>query len=229
MKFPPLLEGTLVKRYKRFLADVVLPSGETVTVHCPNSGSMLRCSSPGTTVYLSDSCSPTRKCRYTWELLQDGSTFVCVNTSRTNRVVAEALHEGAIPSLSGYQIIRPEYPYGESRLDFFLSGGKGDCLLEVKSVTLAEGCRATFPDAVTERGRRHLTELRRGVAEGKRGVILFVIQRTDCDSFSPADSIDPKYGAALREVVSAGVEALAFRTTITTEEIRLAEPVPVVL
>jgi sugar fermentation stimulation protein A len=227
--FPPLLEGTLVKRYKRFLADVALPSGETITVHCPNSGSMLRCSAPGSTVYLSDSCSATRKCRYTWELLREDSTFVCVNTSRTNRVVAEALRERIIPGFSQYDIIRPEYRYGESRLDFLLSGDSGECLIEVKSVTLAEGSRATFPDAVTERGRRHLAELRRGVAEGKRGVILFVIQRTDCDSFSPADSIDPKYGVALREAVGAGVEALAFRTVITSKEMRLSKPVPVAL
>jgi sugar fermentation stimulation protein A len=229
MKFPPLLEGTLVRRYNRFLADVTLADGGTVTVHCPNSGSMRGCSAPGSAVLLSDSCSATRKCRYTWELLREGSGLVCVNTSRTNGVVGDALRAGGVPGISGYDLIRPEFRYGESRLDFFLSRAGGECLLEVKSVTLAEENRATFPDSVTERGRRHLAELRRGVAEGKRGVILFVIQRTDCDSFSPADSIDPAYGAALREAVSAGVEALAFRTSITESEMRLTEPVPVFL
>jgi sugar fermentation stimulation protein A len=227
--FPDLLEGTLIRRYNRFLADVTLAGGESVTVHCPNSGSMRGCSTPGTAVLLSDSCSATRKYRYTWELLREAETLVCVNTSRTNGVVAEALRAGAVSGFSGYECIRPEFRYGDSRLDFLLSGDSGECLLEVKSVTLAEGRRATFPDAVTERGRRHLAELRRGVAEGKRGVMFFVIQRTDCDSFSPADAIDPAYGAALREAVAAGVEAFAFTTVITASEMRLSESVPVFL
>lgn len=227
MIFPPLVEGTLIRRYQRFLADVQLPSGETVTVHCPNSGSMKGCAPPGGAVFLSDNPSPTRKYRYTWELLRDGATFICVNTSRTNHLAAEALRAGAIPALAGYPEIRPEFRYGESRLDFQLRGERGECLVEVKSVTLADGSRATFPDAVTERGRRHLGELRRAVAEGKRGAMLFIIQRTDCDSFSPADAIDPRYGAALRESAAAGVEILAFRTRISPREMVLTDPVPV--
>lgn len=229
MKFPPLLEGTLLRRYKRFLADVLLPSGETVTVHCPNSGSMSGCSAPGSRVFLSDSRSTTRKCRYTWELLELNGVYVCINTARTNGVVGEALREGSIASLAAYDTIRPEFRYGESRLDFFLSGPPGECLLEVKSVTLEDNGVARFPDAVTTRGRRHLVELERAVREGKRGVMLFLIQRTDCTSFSPAETIDPAYAAALRKAAGSGVEVLAFCSALSPYDMRLAAPARVLL
>jgi len=230
MLLPPLVAGTLVKRYKRFLADVELEGGDVVTVHCPNSGSMKGCATPGSKVYLSRSANPKRKYPFGWELVQADGFWAGINTGLPNRVVREAVEDGTVAELQGYETIRPEVPYGEhSRIDLLLEGSPGRCFVEVKNVTLVEGGRALFPDAVTTRGQKHLRELMRVVREGDRGVIFFCVQRGDGNSVSPADMIDPEYGRLLRLAVVNGVEALAYRALVTPASIRLTERMPVVL
>lgn len=230
MRLPPLLAGTLLKRYKRFLADVALEDGSTVTVHCPNSGSMKGCAIPGSRVFLSRSPNPDRKYPLSWELVQTNGFWAGINTGLPNRLVHEAIQDGIVAELQGYQAIRPEVPYGEhSRIDLLLEGVAGRCFVEVKNVTLVENDRALFPDAVTTRGQKHLRELMRVVSEGDRGVIFFTVQRGDGQSVSPADAIDPEYGRLLRLALENGVEALAYRALVTPEEIRLTERLPVIV
>lgn len=230
MKLPPLIPGVLVKRYKRFLADVILDDGTTVTAHCPNSGSMKGCAIPGSKVFLSRSDTKGRKYPFTWELVECGEFLTGINTSLPNRLTREAIADGTVVELRGYGTIRPEVPYGEhSRIDLLLEGDVGRCYVEVKNVTLVEGARALFPDAVTTRGQKHLNELMRVVRDGHRGVIFFTVQRGDADSVSPADLIDPEYGRLLRLAMANGVEALAYRAEITTHEIRLNRRLPVII
>ncbi len=229
MKLPHLLPGRLIRRYKRFLADVLLDSGETVTAHCPNSGSMMGCNIPGSRVFLSVSGNQTRKYPYTWEMVETNGVWAGINTSLPNRIVHEAISQGEIPELAGYKNIRPEVPYGKgSRIDLLLSNGGPDCYVEIKNVTLVEEGRALFPDAVTTRGQKHLKELMEVVRSGGRGVIFFLVQRSDAESVSPADAIDPEYGRLLRTAVAGGVEALAYRAEVTPGEIRLARRLDVV-
>ena len=230
MKLPEhLIAGTLICRYKRFLADVTLDSGEIITVHCPNSGSMTGCAVPGSPVILSRSDRPGRKYPYTWELVQVGGCWIGINTGITPALVREAVVNGIIPELQGYGTIRPEVRRGDSRLDLLLTGERGTCWVEVKNVTLADNGRALFPDAVTLRGQKHLTELMDVVRCGERGVIFFVVQRGDCRSMAPADRIDPRYGALLRESVAAGVEVLAYRAEVSPAGVALAVRLPVEL
>ncbi|HEY4745386.1 MAG TPA: DNA/RNA nuclease SfsA [Desulfuromonadaceae bacterium] len=216
----PLIPGTLIKRYKRFLADVTLADGSMVTAHCPNSGSMKGCAVPGSRVFLSRSTNPNRKLAHTWELAESDGFWAGINTGLPNRLVREAIEDGTVAELQGYGTIRPEVPYGEhSRIDLLLEGPTGRCFVEVKNVTLVEQGRALFPDAVTTRGQKHLNELMRVVREGDRGVIFFTVQRGDGHAVSPADAIDPEYGRLLRLALANGVEALAYRAEVTTEEI----------
>lgn len=230
MRLPPLVAGTLVKRYKRFLADVTLEDGSLVTVHCPNSGSMMGCATPGSRVLLSSSSNSTRKYPFGWELVQVDGFWVGINTGLPNRLTREAIEDGTVVELQGYATIRPEVPYGErSRIDLLLEGLTGRCFVEVKNVTLEESGRALFPDAVTTRGQKHLRELMRVVREGDRGVIFFTVQRGDANSVSPADMIDPEYGRLLRLAMDNGVEALAYRALVTPEEIKLTERLPVLV
>lgn len=225
MKLPPLIPGRLIKRYKRFLADVALEDGSLVTAHCPNSGSMLGCNLPGSPVMLSLSPNPNRKLAYTWELVQVDGFWVGLNTMLPNRLAEEAILDGTIVELQGYQNLRREVPYGSerSRIDILLEGDQGRCFVEVKNVTLVERGLALFPDAVTERGQKHLRELMEVVRNGGRGVILFTVQRGDGAAVAPADGIDPVYGRLLREAVKKGVEALAYRALVRPEDIRLTE------
>ncbi|TLM98003.1 DNA/RNA nuclease SfsA, partial [bacterium] len=226
----PLYRGTLLRRYKRFLADVQLADGSTITVHCPNSGSMMGCAQPGSTVLLSHSGNPARKYPFTWELVEVGSTWVGINTGRPNSLVREAICEGTVQELAGYDAIRPEVRYGKnSRIDLLLSGPGGACYVEVKNVTLVDGETALFPDAVTERGQKHLLELMQVVREGGRGVIFFVVQREDARCVAPADRIDPEYGRLLRTAVESGVEALAYLARVAPEEICLTRRLPILL
>lgn len=219
-----------MRRYKRFLADVQLADGSEVTVHCPNSGSMMGCAEPGSTVLLSRSANLARKYPFTWELVKVGTTWVGINTGRPNSLVREAVCEGTVPELAGYDTIRPEVRYGKnSRIDLLLSGPAGLCYVEVKNVTLVDGETARFPDAVTKRGQKHLLELVQVVREGGRGVIFFVVQRGDARRVEPADGIDPEYGRLLRRAVEQGVEALAYQARVEPEGIRLAKRLPILL
>jgi sugar fermentation stimulation protein A len=231
MKLPqPLYPGALIRRYKRFLADVRLESGEVVTAHCPNSGSMKGCAIPGSRVLLSLSGNPNRKLKYTWELVQVNGLWVGINTGLPNRLTAEAIRQGKITELAGYDEIRPEIRYGKnSRIDLLLSGPAGLCYVEVKNVTLVEGDRALFPDAETLRGQKHLKELMREVRDGNRGVIFFVVQRADAHSMAPADAIDPEYGRLLRLAAENGVEVMAWQAHVEPGEIFLARPLEVCL
>lgn len=230
MELPALTPGTLIRRYKRFLADVQLEDGRLVTVHCPNSGSMKGCAIPGSRVLVSCSANPGRTYPMTWELVESSGCWACINTGLPNLLAREAIEQGTLAELQGYPILRREVRYGEcSRIDLLLEGPAGRCFVEVKSVTLVEDGRALFPDAETERGRKHLRELIQVVADGDRGVILFIVQRSDGHSLSPADAIDPRYGQLLRQAVGQGVEALAYRAVVGTDEIRLGERLPVVL
>jgi len=230
VRLPPLLPATLIRRYKRFMADVMLADGSVVTVHCPNSGSMKGCAVPGSPVFLSRSPNPVRKYPLGWELVLADGFWAGINTGLPNRLVRESIEDGTVAELQGYAGIRPEVPYGEhSRIDLLLEGTAGRCFVEVKNVTLVENGRALFPDAVTTRGQKHLLELIRVVREGDRGVIFFTVQRGDGNSVSPADAIDPEYGRLLRLALENGVEALAYRALVTPEEIRLMERLPVIV
>jgi sugar fermentation stimulation protein A len=223
MRFPSrLIRGTLIQRYKRFLADIRLANGEIVTAHCTNTGSMMGCKEPGSVVYLSQSDRETRKLRYTWEMIQTNDTWVGINTMHPNRLVAEAVEAGVVGELHGYDTIRREVKVGaHTRLDLCLEGSHGKCFVEVKNVTLAVNGIAAFPDAVSERGTKHLKELIRLKRRGHRAAIVFVIQRDDCNFFRPADEIDAEYGRWLRRAITAGVEALPYGARVTAKGIVL--------
>jgi len=230
VKLPLLTPGILIRRYKRFLADIELHDGSSVTVHCPNSGSMKGCATPGSRVYISRSLNSGRKYPFTWELVEANGYWAGINTGRPNHLVLEAIESGSVRELQGYDTIRPEVSYGEhSRIDLLLESPGKRCFVEIKNVTLMENDRALFPDSVTTRGQKHLNELMRVVREGDRGVIFFVVQRGDGTCVSPADTIDPEYGRLLRLALASGVEALAYRAQVTPEEIRLTDRLPVTL
>ena len=230
MKLPsPLIEGTLLRRYKRFLTDVELTDGSVVTAHTPNTGSMKQCAVPGYRVLLSKAQNPKRKLPYTLELIQVGEHWVDTHTQRTNRVVEEALRQGWIAGLCGYRVT-PEYSIGASRIDFLLENDTEKVLVEVKNVTLC--CRdsvACFPDAVTLRGQKHLRELLAARGNGFRAVIFFLVQRQEAEAFAPADEIDPEYGRILREVVAGGVEVLAYKTEVSPRANRTGSALAVLL
>jgi len=226
--WPDLKKGVLVKRYKRFLADVRLNDGSPVTAHCPNSGSMLECSTPGRPVFLSSNDNPRRKLRFTWEMIQMPTSLVGVNTLVPNRLVHQAAELGLIPELEGYADVRGEVKINNStRLDLKLSAPRRrDCYIEVKNCTLVRDGLASFPDARTIRGQKHLRELMTLKASGARAVIFFVIQRSDAQMFSPADAIDPDYGRLLRKAVAGGVEIMVYDTVMDLERIVLNHKVP---
>ncbi len=225
MKFPdPLIPGRLLRRYKRFLADVRLESGEEITAHCANPGSMMGLAEPGMPVWLSPSRNPGRKLRYSWELVAVDGALVGINTAHPNTIVAEALSEGSLPALSGYPRVRREVRYGQnSRVDFLLESDRGPpCYLEVKSVTLKRGDGpAEFPDAVTKRGTKHLSELAEIAGAGSRAVMFFLVQRADCTYMRVAEDIDPVYGRALRDAAERGVEIHCHACTLSPQAIEL--------
>ncbi len=226
--WPELTPGRLIRRYQRFLVDVHLDNGKPVTAHCPNSGSMRGCLEPGRRVYLSRSPNPKRNFPHTFEMIEMPGSLVVVNTLMANRLVKKALQEGLIPELSTYQSIRSEIPYGEnSRIDLLLMGeGHTPCLVEVKSCTLVENGLVMFPDAVTQRGFKHLVELQREVKSSRRCVMFYLVQRTDGSSFAPAGHIDPGYARELRKAHAAGVEILVYTTRITLEGVGLGGKIP---
>ncbi|MCD4715355.1 MAG: DNA/RNA nuclease SfsA [Desulfobacterales bacterium] len=227
LKWPPLIQGILIKRYKRFMADVKLKNGHVVTAHCPNSGSMMECSEPGRKVYLSRHNNPKRKLKYTWEMIEMPSSLVGVNTMVPNQLVKVSVLAGKIPGLSGFDQVRPEVRYGQnSRIDLLLEKGDERCFVEIKNCTLVTDGVACFPDAVTSRGLKHLKELQNQVRSGDRSVMLYLIQRMDAKLFRPADHIDPAYGKELRKALKNGVEIMVYDVALDLEGIRLNNAMP---
>jgi sugar fermentation stimulation protein A len=227
------LRARFVRRYQRFFADVETEAGRVLTVHCANPGSMLGFDRPGAAVRCSTSDDPRRRLRHTLEMMRVGRTWVGLHTGRANRVVERALEAGALPELAGYAALEREVAAGPgARLDFRLAGRARDARaawVEVKSVTLAQGRLALFPDSVTLRGRRHLETLAVLRRRGARCVLLFLVQRADCDAVAPADAIDPEYGSALRAAARAGVELLALGARVGARAILVERALPVLL
>ncbi len=237
MRFPdPLVSGVLLRREKRFLTYVRLDDGSEVVAHTNNTGAMTGCSTPGSRVWLSPAADPKRKLKWTWEIVEVSPGVVLgVNTLMPNKIVREAIEAGRVPALSGYDRVRPEQravPKG-ARFDLLLEKDAGDgverCWVEIKSVTLVDGPRALFPDSPSVRGRKHLVELAQRKEAGDRAVIFFVLQRSDALTVSPADAQDPDYGRELRRSMKRGVEAMAWRASVTPEAIELTEELPVVI
>ena len=228
MKFTtPLIHGHLIKRYKRFLADVELPDGEVITVHCPNTGTMLSCSTPGSPVALSVSDNPKRKYPHTLEMVQENSIWIGVNTSRTNGLVADAILDGRVTEFAGVDRIKREVKTSDhTRLDLLLFSGTEEIYVEVKNCSLAENGCAMFPDAVTTRGTKHLNELIRLKSDGKQSCIFFLVQRMDADRFAPASHIDTIYAKTLIEAAAKGVMVLAYQADVNPEAIVIKHSLP---
>ncbi|AZD38179.1 Sugar/maltose fermentation stimulation protein, putative [Pseudomonas chlororaphis subsp. aurantiaca] len=235
MRFhPPLEEGRLVRRYKRFLADIETIGGELLTIHCPNTGSMFNCMVEGGQVWFSRSNDPKRKLPGTWEISETPQgRLACVNTARANTLVEEALRAGVITELNGFTALKREVSYGQenSRIDFRLDYLDAPAFVEVKSVTLGfDGSAvAAFPDAVTQRGAKHLRELACLARDGIRAVQLYCVNLSDVEAVRPAEEIDPGYAAALREAVASGVEVLAYGVRLTAEEVCIDRRLDVLL
>lgn len=235
MKFEsPLIHGTLVKRYKRFLADVTLDNNEEVTAHCPNTGAMTGCAESNYTVWLSASDNPKRKYKHTWELAQNHrDEWIGINTARANKLAVEAITSGVITELQGYKHLRQEVRYGEenSRIDILLTDDvREDCYIEVKSVTLLDDSKGNgqglFPDTVTTRGQKHLRELIHIAKQGKRAVLLFLAQHTGINKIAPASEIDAKYSELITEALASGVEILSYGTHISQTQIYVEKSLP---
>lgn len=233
MRFPPdLLRGKLLRRYKRFLADIALDDGREVTAHCANPGSMLAVAIEGAPVWVSENNDPKRKLKFSWELIDLNGTLLPINTNNPNKIAFEAISAGVIPELTGYETIRREVKYGEnSRIDLLLEGGRrakkhrGPAYVEIKNVHLVrEPGLAEFPDSVTKRGAKHMDELARIAASGGHAVILFIVQRGDCHRLRPAADLDPDYATALKNAVATGVNPLVYDCEVTTSEVVLRKP-----
>lgn len=233
MEFPdPLIPGTLIKRYKRFLSDITLDSGDVVVAHCANTGSMLGLTDPGLRVWLSPARNPERKLRYTWEMVRIGESLVGINTAHPNAIVEEAVRARQIEALAGYPELRREVRYGQnSRIDLLLDGAEVPaCYVEVKNVHLMRrGGLAEFPDAVTKRGAKHLGELTEAVRAGHRAAMVYLVQREDCESFAIAGDIDPDYARAFQAAREAGVEAFVYACRLTPQAIVLDRPLKTTL
>jgi sugar fermentation stimulation protein A len=230
MTFDELIPGVLRRRYKRFLADVELAGGDVITAHCPNTGAMTGCAEPGSPVWLSVSDSRTRKYPHTWELVETVTGMACIHSARANAVVEEAVREGRIAALAGYAETRREVRYGRgSRADLqLLDPQRGPCTIEIKSVTLCrEDGVGVFPDAVSDRARKHLDELRALARAGERAVIFFCVFHAGINCVQPARDIDPAYCEALHAACEAGVETMAWRAAVTPVELVLEAPLPV--
>ena len=224
-----LVHGYLVKRYKRFLADVKLDTGETVVAHCTNSGSMKSSIENGAEVYLSPVTDPARKTRFTWEMIKINGDWVGINTANPNKLAFEAISEGKIPGLTGYKKVIREVTFGDSRFDIYAENETEKCFVEVKNVTMKEGNYALFPDSITTRGQKHLNTLVEVKAAGMRAVMLYVIQRMDVEFFGPAENIDPDYSEMLRKSAESGVEIIAMQAKVTPYKIEFVRKLPVQL
>ena len=227
MKFQePLIHGTLIKRYKRFLTDVALDNGVEVVAHCTNSGSMKSCLENGAEVFLTFSGDPKRKTRYTWEMIKINGDWVGINTGHPNKLAFDAISQNQIPGLPGYTFVKREVKFEDSRFDIYAENDSEKCFVEVKNVTLKEGKYALFPDAITTRGQKHLRTLINAKKSGMRAVMLFIVQRSDVEIFSPAEEIDPAYAQALRDAVTAGVEVIVMQAKVTPQEMTLHKRLP---
>ena len=224
-----LVHGTLIQRYKRFLADIRLDDGSVVTAHCTNSGTMKSCIEEGAEVYLTPVDDPKRRTKFTWEMIKINDNWVGINTGNPNKLAFEAILEGLIDGLQGYVDVKREVKWDDSRFDLMAKNELETCFIEVKNVTMKEGDWALFPDAVTTRGRKHLETLMRVKEAGMRAVMLYVVQRSDVSKFGTADSIDPEYGKTLRKAVDRGVEAFVIQVSVNPYEIVIKKRLPVVL
>ncbi|MFA9388518.1 MAG: DNA/RNA nuclease SfsA [Prolixibacteraceae bacterium] len=230
MKFEtPLVHGTLIQRYKRFLSDIKLDDGTVVVAHCTNSGTMKSCLEEGAEVYLTPVNDPKRKTKFTWEMIKINKDWVGINTGNPNKLAFEAISNGSIEGLTGYTEVKREVTWEDSRFDVMAKNDRETCFIEVKNVSMKEGDWALFPDAVTTRGKKHLETLIRVKEAGMRAVMLYVVQRSDVSKFGPADSIDPEYGKALRKSVASGVEVFVVQAKVSPEEIVIAQQLPMEL
>ena len=228
MKFEQqLVHGTLIKRYKRFLADMKLDDGTVVVAHCINSGSMLSCLENGADVYLTPVNDPKRRTKFTWEMIKINNDWVGINTLHPNRLVYEAISRGKIEGLEGFTNVQREVKFGDSRFDIYAENESEKCFIEVKNVTLKEGNHALFPDAVTTRGKKHLLTLIKVKESGMRAVMLYIVQRSDVNIFAPAKDIDPQYTNALKQAIENGVEVFAVRAKVSPGKIELTGKIPV--
>ncbi len=222
-----LVSGKLIKRYKRFLADVELDDGSVVVSHCTNSGSMKTCIEEGAPVYLSPANDPKRKTKFTWEMIFMNGAWIGINTMIPNKIAFDAIRNGEIEKLKGYTSVRREVKFGDSRFDIYAENEFEKCFVEVKNVTMKVGNYALFPDAVTTRGRKHLETLIEVKKSGIRAVMLYVIQRMDVEVFGPAEDIDPEYAKSLRKAIRHGVEIIAVQAKVSPENIELIGEMPV--
>lgn len=228
MKFSkPLISGKLIKRYKRFLAEVHLDNGDIITAHCTNSGSMKSCLAVDAPVFLSPVDDPKRKTKFTWEMIEIDGKWVGINTGNPNILAFEAISQGLIPELKGYDFVKREVKFGDSRFDVMAENSKETCFVEVKNVTYKVGDYALFPDAVTTRGLKHLHTLMEVKKAGHRAVMLYIIQRQDVKFFAPAKEIDPNYANGLNEAMAAGVEVLVYQALVSPESIILNNKIPI--
>lgn len=227
MKFDQkLTHGRLIKRYKRFLADVKLDSGDIVTAHCTNSGSMKSCLENDAEVYLSPVNDPKRKTKFTWEMIKINNDWVGINTGNPNKIAFDAVKKGEMEKLKGYTEVQREVKFDDSRFDVMAKNEKETCFIEVKNVTYKEGNYALFPDAVTSRGKKHLETLVKVKQKGMRAVMLYIIQRTDVNIFAPAKEIDPEYSKTLKWAYEQGVEIIPMQVKVSPEKIELLKELP---
>lgn len=230
MKFQDkLIHGTLIKRYKRFLADVKLDNGTIIIAHCTNTGAMTSCLENGAEVFLTPVNNSKRKTKFTWEMIKINGDWVGINTGNPNKLAFEAISAGQISELADYNLVKREVKYGDSRFDIYAENENEKCFIEVKNVTLKKGKYALFPDAITTRGQKHLLALIEAKNTGIRAVMLYIVQRNDVDIFAPAVAIDPDYAAKLILAVNAGVEVIAIQAKVTPHSIELSKRLPIEL
>lgn len=224
-----LIHGTLIKRYKRFLADIKLDDGTEVVAHCTNSGSMKSCLENGAEVFLTPVNDPKRKTKFTWEMIKINGDWVGINTGNPNKLAFEAISAGTVPGLEGFTSVKREVKFSDSRFDIYAENENEKCFVEVKNVTMKEGKYALFPDAVTTRGQKHLKTLVEVKSKGMRAVMLYIIQRSDVEIFAPAVEIDPDYAKLLKEAVKFGVEIIPMQAKVTPHKITLVKKLPMEL
>ncbi|MBI9055058.1 MAG: DNA/RNA nuclease SfsA [Bacteroidales bacterium] len=222
----PLTHGRLIKRYKRFLADITLDNGDVVTAHCTNSGTMKSCLENNAEVYLTPVNDPKRKTKFTWEMIKINNDWIGINTGNPNKLAYDAVLNGDIEKLKGYTEVKREVKFEDSRFDVMAKNNSETCFIEVKNVTLKEGKYARFPDAVTTRGKKHLETLMRVKEQGMRAVMLYIIQRSDVEIFAPAKDIDPDYAKTLNKAFKLGVEIIPIQAKVTPEKIEFTKELP---